>query len=176
MELLFLIWLAVYLSTIIKRIIPWMQAANCAMKLDSFIRAFINCDTKSDKNRERYQKELDELLRYYPVISSFFIFPNLSYGDSALNTCSKAKTLLDKFQMEINYRRHSLIRSLNPFISVKKIVLFPATAIHWMGFKPGRIASLIINAVGWLITYLLSLYSSEVKELLSLLFHQLIEA
>ncbi len=163
-EVLFSLWGIVYAATILSALFSLLQVRKCLQKLNRFLTEF-NCGSNHDKS-------LDSLLKYYPVITKYASSPNLNYQIPDLENYFRSEQLHSKLMMTRNFKKHALIRSLNPLVSLKAIAKFPVTAISWLGFKPGKATSLFISILGWLIAYILSLFSEEIKALIVSLFER----
>lgn len=165
-ETLTAIWAVVYVAVIIKSALELFQVRRCIRKLRGFLTAY--------ERRNGCQRELNSLLRYYPVIARYENRPILSYNSSDAENSFGSKTLLSEFLMLRNFKRHKLFCSLNPLSALKAMVAFPATALSWFGFKPKRAIALLVSVVGWGITYILGLFSNEIKDFLISLLQKLV--
>lgn len=174
MYIFFALWGIIYTYTIVKKIHSLIQAKKCVSKLYNFVATYYEQSEHGNPDRSLYTKQLNALLSYYPIIASFYRYPALSYADSDETAFEKATELLCECRMIVNYKAHAVIRSLNPLISLKKLVMFPASLVAQFGFRLGKRSSLFINVLGWFAAYLLTMFSAEIKALLTSVFQQLV--
>lgn len=123
--------------------------------------------------KENYQQCLDEILFNYPVIAKFQTCSDyLEYGVPETDNYIAAYNLYNNLMMHGNFVVHTFFESLNPIYTLKRIFSFPSSFISWIGFKPSTIFSRLFNILSWITTYLLSMYSQEIKYLISTLIHK----
>lgn len=114
----------------------------------------------------RYEKELERLLKYSSVIRKYVREPRVSRTLLPNANYANASRIRLKMMDALDEQRHNALSSLNPMNAVKDLVLFPVTILRWIGFKPGKIASTVIANVWWILQYLLDTFQPEIRELL----------
>ena len=123
--------------------------------------------------KDNYQHCLNEVLFYYPAIVKFKnSFERLEYGVPDKQNYIAAFHIYNELLMEGNFITHKFIDSLNPVYALKKMFKFPSSLISWIGFKPSVMFSKLLNIFCWLLTYILNMYSHEIKLLISNLIHK----
>ena len=171
-----LLWLLSYISPIVKCLLTIRRIRISLNKLVNFVAVYGNSTPYFRPEKDVYNNELTALLRYYPVISEFVSSPKLSYRQTEETIYQNARKIIPDLQMQMNEFRHKLIRSLNPLVSARELVLLPVRALQELGFRPGRISSVFLNITGWTVSYLLGMFQPEIKALLIVLFEKLIAA
>lgn len=158
--------LVAYVIPVANNLLSLVRFRKCLRLLMEFILIYGDSPSYCRPKPEVYRQELTSLLKYYPVVAEYVSYPKLSYGDSDETTYEKSKKLASGLQMRSNAQRHKLLRSLNPLFSLKELVMLPVTAVRECGATPGVKASIAINVLGWLITYILDTFRPEIKALL----------
>ncbi len=172
----FVVWAITYVSLILKNVFTTKEISKCINVLYAYINS-ANCyDFYTLNKHGDYQQKLNSLLEYYPVISKHTNFhsADLSYSNKDYENYRNAVSLYNDFLMLQNYSIHDLSASFNPLKSLKFIAAFPIMLINWFGFKPKESFSKFINVLGWIITYLLGMYSAEIKLIINSLFQKFI--
>lgn len=180
---LFLIFLFVvtYLITIIKSFLKLLEIRDCICCLSNYLSSakigkwsFDNIGFQLNKN-ESYQQRLSEALFKFPVIQKYtgYYSGSLEYGASDAENYKVAADIYNNLLMKRNYIFQDFKSSFNPIHTLKTIFTFPSKIFIWVGFNPSEVASRVINLIGWIVSYLIGIYSSEIKELITGLINKL---
>lgn len=172
LKYLFILFSVIYIYTLINSFLE-IRKINSIIEVLKQYAASVTIDSHGnitlDKN---YNETLNILLFHYPKIVDClgFYTPPLEYGASPRDTYQNAACICNALLMKRNYAIDNFRKSLNPFVSVKKLFHIPSTLFKWIGFNFNSNSNKFINILGWLFTYLSSLYSSEIKMLISTFF------
>lgn len=171
-KLFLLIWIFVYVYSIIQNFLKLMELLDIIKLLRKYLSAakptsYGHLATKAD-----YREHKSTLLFNYPKIRKYLTFHSgsLDYGYSDFELYENAGDIYTELLMIRNTQVSDLKQSFNPFGAIKYIFSFPSTALNWIGFMPNESSIKIINLLGWLIAYFLNLYSPEIKIFISTLF------
>lgn len=139
-------------------------------KLSRFINSY--------ESRRNYQKERQNLLSYFPIITRYLgvYSKNLSYGDDNSQTYYKAVQMLDELLRRRDFQKCSLKEAFYPVCGFKAFVTFPMTVFSWFGIRPRRFSAYILGAFGWFVSFMLYMFQPEIKALLIQLFEYLVQA
>ena len=122
--------------------------------------------------KEKYDEYHNDVLLNYPAINKYtsIYSDSLSYGQSDRECLTNSFSLYNELSMKRNYLIDEFKSSLNPINSIKIFFSIPSLVIKWIGFKPNSSISKILNLFCWIITYLLGIYTEEIKMLINSLF------
>ncbi len=170
-----LIWFVVYVTTVIRNICAVKDVGKSIQILKSYLDSASMSASGYFEKYDSYDSCKAELLKRYPVIAKqgSFYSATLAYGNTDPKTYRDSISLYNELLMTQNYRLQDLKESFNPLSSLKLIASFPSTLIRWIGFDPKEASLKIINILGWIVTYLLGMYSDEIKALVDLLLQKL---
>lgn len=164
-----LLFAVVYIASIVSCVSRIKQVNKCLNLLAAFINSGKYSAYGQIIKNDDFDKNLSEVLFYYPMIQRFcnFYSCSLSYGENSTKNYNSAIELYNQLRMKSNYLFDDLRRSFNPLNTLKKIAIFPSLILEFFGFQPNMYASRFLNLVGWILTYLLGLYQNEIKALIS---------
>lgn len=122
--------------------------------------------------KEKYAEYRNQLLLNYPSIRKFVTVyaDTLSYKQSDIECYNNSISLYNNLMMKRNYLLEEFMCSFNPINSVKTFFCIPSLFIKWIGFKPNPSFAKILNLLCWILTYLLGIYSDEIKTFINSLF------
>lgn len=175
MKYLLLFYLFVYIYFVISNFLNVRKIRKLINVLSDYLNsASIKSHYQSGIiKKDNYQQCLNEVLFYYPDIVKFKnSFERLEYGVPDKQNYIAAYQIYNELLMEGNFITHKFIDSLNPVYALKKMFKFPSSLISWIGFKPSTMFSKLLNIFCWLLTYILNMYSYEIKLLISTLIHK----
>lgn len=166
-----IVWVIAYVFYIADCIRDVRSVGKCIFKLLNYLES-ADAGAGFFQKHEDYVQRLNELLEYYPAITKHtsFYSSTLSYGYSETENYNNALSIYRELLMTRNYKIHALKRAFNPLVSLKRIFSLPSIIIKWIGLEPSDRTKKIINLLGWIITYLLGMYSDEIKSLINSLF------
>lgn len=146
-----------YLSSIPQNNFPYMTIDDLALRSPTYRQALLN------------------VLEHYPVIQKyeFYYIAPMKYGQSDNENYTAAIEHYNYLLMKRNYIYHDLRAAFNPLITLKNIFSLPSTFLEWVGFSPKETTSKLFNIVSWLLAFFCGLYSDEIKNFSTLLFHHL---
>lgn len=147
-----------YVNTIVRAALKWVEVRMMLNKLTDFCAVF---------SFGEYANELKHLMRIAPKINEIARYPELSYRDSDIITFEKADNIRQEIQMEHNRSRIAFFRALNPLRSARDVLVLPVSVVQSFGFLPKKVSAAIITIVGDASLYLLDMYKTEIKELIS---------
>lgn len=160
----FFAFLLFYFSSVVRAASEWICVNLCINKLSEFIAEYtVERDNTPESSRL-------SLLRYYPEISRFVRYPDLTYGQSLSELFLNSSKIMNQIQMIRNEKRFSFIRSWNPIPAFCSLIQFPSWIVRLFGFHPGRGQSLALSAIGWLISYFLGMFQPDLKALILSIF------
>lgn len=173
-KIFLILFVLVYLCSIISNLFKILQLDKCLDALTSFLNSGRYSAYGEIIKNENFDKCLSELLFRYPLICKFtnFYSGTLSYGEDISKTYTSAFKIYNDLRMKRNFLVNDLCISFNPLSAIKKIITFPSLLLEYFGFQPSVHVSRLINLSGWILTYLLGLYQDEIKTFInSLLKH-----
>lgn len=175
MKFLILFYLLIYVYFVAKNIFLLCKIRKAITVLNNYLNSAIMPKSYYDEiiKKDNYQQCLNEVLFYYPDIVKFQnSFERLEYGVPDKQNYIAAYQIYNELLMEGNFITHKFIDSLNPVYALKKMFKIPSSLISWIGFKPSTMFSKLLNIFCWLLTYILNMYSHEIKLLISTLIHK----
>ena len=137
-KIFFILFVLVYLCSIISNFFKILQLDKCLDALTSFLNSGrYSAYGKIIKN-ENFDKCLSELLFRYPLICKFtsFYSDTLSYGEDISKTYTSAIKIYNDLRMKRNFLVNDLCTSFNPLSAIKKIITFPSLLLEYFGFQP----------------------------------------
>lgn len=178
-KLLISILIIVYFAIIAEKALAFIEVCICLRKLNLFISAYAKKGSSFWSNRNVYAKSLDALLKYSPVIRKYYdhhsLFLSRKYSDGLNHEA--AQELYVEFLDIADIKRYELKCSFNPFIALKAILLFPATALSWFGIRLKEISSIFISIISYIIMAILEcilkLYSDKIEIFIETIIHLL---
>lgn len=176
MKYFLLFYLAMYVYFVLKNFYTIWKVHKLTTILSDYLSSATLNNSYLGKyliKKENYQQCLDEILFNYPVIAKYQTCSDyLDYGAPETDNYIAAHNLYNNLMMQGNFIVHTFLESLNPIYTLKQIFNFPSSFISWIGFKPSTVFSRLFNVLSWLFTYLLGVYSQEIKYLISTLIHK----
>lgn len=176
------IWILLILSNLFKflKIIDLLDkfSTNTDLIFKKLKQQFIDINDYYDPDRlQQIMTDDDihsayiEIIKQMPKVQSLgwynFYLIKLSYEDSVPDNLNHARSITLKLMQQRDYSIHNLKKSLNPLNTVKFIFLLPSKVLSFIGLP--KLASnsfllIMVNSLGWLIVYLLNLFSPEIKQ------------
>ncbi len=175
-SLLLILFVATYLFTIVKSFLKLNEVLKCLKCLLKYLNsATIDRISLQLDKKENYQQCLNETLLKFPVIQKHYGYygDSLEYGASDVENYKVAINIYNYLLMKRNYLLQDFKSSFNPLQTLKTLFSFPSSLIEFIGFNPSAVASRVINLGGWLLSFVISLYSAEIKVLISALIQKL---
>jgi hypothetical protein len=125
---------------------------------------------------ENYSKAKNKLLGSYPLIC--YVLPEysngcLSYDKSDFELHDTTEEIYNAVLMKHNFVYYNLRSSFLPFNTLKTISRLPSSFVKWLGINHSNLASRIINLIGWIASFIIGIYSLEIKDLITLLINKL---
>lgn len=112
-----------------------------------------------------------EIIKQMPKVQSLgwynFYLIKLSYEGSVPDNLNNARSITLKLMQQRDYSIHNLKNSINPLNAVKFIFLLPSKVLSFIGLpklSSNSFLLILVNGLGWLIVYLLNLFSPEIKQ------------
>lgn len=178
---LFIAWFAIYVFLLIK---PLFQIRKIGKILVIIVKYLDSAELQQHpRGYGAYLTQLDnysemrgKLLKTFPYIEEllpYYAVQELSYSMDNLNLYENAYKNYQELLMKQNYTIRDFKNNINPLISLLFIVAIPSKLIEWMGFQPSAAISKIINLAGWVASFVIGLYSDEIKLLITTLFQNL---
>lgn len=169
----------VYVFNIVKSFLQVRKIKNLIEIIVRYLKSatITTCDYPNVlRKNENYVECMNDLLFNYPAISQFTTFysKQLAYGMHDLEVYQATIEIYQELLMERNFLINDLCASFNPIRAIKILFCIPSIFIEWIGFRPGKSLSKILNAICWVITYLLGMYSVEIKTLITSLLEKLL--
>lgn len=157
-----------YVYNIVTNFLRLFQIWKGIIRLNCYIIAY------SKKRWQRWTRK--RLLNYYPIISRYtgIHSKHLKYDDDYPVLYQKSVNILSELLSEKDRQRHRFRASFNPILGIKTFVTLPMVILSWFNIKPNGKHSFLISAMGWLITYFLGMFESEIKGLIITLFENFI--
>lgn len=174
-RILLTIFAVFYIFSVFKIIVEIAQILTGIHKLNRFISAYDN-DYLLTNDNNKYKKQLNSVLRYYPVISkhTFDLWRSLSYSNSDSKNREYGEHFRNDLLMQRNYKMCELKSTVLGVDVVKNILNFPANLLKCFGIKLKKTGQIIINVIGSLLMFAASacvqLYPDEIKEFINSLF------
>lgn len=173
---LLLLFFIVYVYSIFKNLYNLFQIN----KLIEILYNYLNSATFKKNyyqvdmiKKDNYIQCLTKVLNNYPSISKYTTcYDFLEYGATDKENFKSAYNIYNDLLMRKNYIFYNLVHSLNPLNGLKQMFKLPSSIISWIGFEPSNIFSKLFDILCWLVTYLLSMYSQEIKLFISTLIHK----
>lgn len=176
MKYLLLLFLIVFIYSIFKNLYDLLQIRKLIEILYNYLHSvtFQKDDYQIDMiKKDNYTQCLNKVLSKYPSIAKYkTCYDILEYGAVDKENYRSAHNIYNNLQMNKNYITHNLLHSLNPVNGLKQLFKLPSSIIAWIGFVPSDVFSKFFNIFCWLITYLLGMYSQEIKLFISTLIHK----
>lgn len=171
-----IIFFAVYIYLILKSIFVLKDIHFCLDILFQYCKSASMHGYGTLTKSASYDKNLNIVLRNYPLISKYtnLYSPSLSYSATDLDNYSHAVSLYHELQMTQNWRFEELKQSFNPINTLKYLFSVPSKILKFLGIKPPISSLNFINIIGWLAAYFLNIYSADVKSLLDSIFQNFI--
>ncbi|EDP68604.1 hypothetical protein CAT7_05039 [Carnobacterium sp. AT7] len=91
---------------------------------------------------------------------------SLSYNNNLFENFQAAKFIRNELFMVESETRFDLKKRYNPLFILKIILKLPSSILTHIGFDAKTTSKNLINMIFWLITFLTSLFSSEIKSLI----------
>lgn len=178
---LLLLFVTTYFITIVKSFLKLNEILKCLNCLSRYINSATVVKQYYDimgfqlNKKENYQQCLNETLLKFPVIQKYsgYYSGSLEYGASDAENYKTAADIYNNLLMKRNYLFQDFKSSFNPMQTLKTLFSFPSNLIELIGFNPSAVASRVINLGGWLLSFAISLYSTEIKVLISALIQKL---
>lgn len=175
-KIILILFAIVYIFTVLNSIFELFQIIVCLKKLNKFISAYNQSLHYYPFGNRRYSKQLNSLLRYYPVICKYVSSPELSYHRQDSVNRENSEYLRDEFLMEKNYKSRDLLRSFFGITAISYIFNFPFYLLSRFGFRPRRTNKTTVNTIGIIIevvaTYLLGRYFDKIVLIIENLINQ----
>lgn len=173
---LLLFFVTAYIVKIVKSFMKLNEILKCLKCLLRYINsARIDRISLQFDKKENYQQCLNETLLKFPTIQKYYggYGDSLEYGASDVENYRAAINICNYLLMKRNYLLQDFKSSFNPVRTLKTLFSFPSNLIELIGFNPSAVASRVINLGGWLLSLAISLYSTEIKVLISALIQKL---
>lgn len=172
------LWIVIYLSNVLNSFSKIHQINRCIkalLKYLSIAKNIVPYEGQSQKinNNVEYQHALYDVLHLYPLILKYLSVysPTLGYNYSNEKLFSNSLSIYYELLKKRDFLIHNFKESLNPVVSLKRLVLLPSALLNWIGFSPNAAFSKISSLLIWILVYLSNLYSREIKDFLTFLFN-----
>ena len=174
-RIILIVFVLVYAVNAIKNLAPYIEVCRCLKKIQNFDRAY-KPDYFGFSNYSAYKNELKALIRYSPVIQKYCCWRDCKLSHNLQPYLIKERS--DKLWAELldmKYeQRCRFVQSLNPIEALKVFCLLPVKIVRLFGFNPRRPQVLLISIISWLISYLCTVFQTEIKALLLTVFQNFV--
>ncbi len=165
LKFLIALLILIYIWSILDKFVKLTKITSCIDTLSAFLQsASLSHYTKS-LNGNEYRDKLNAVLAKYPDIYEFTSLSSstLDYGESDYANYVAAEHLCNELLMRKNFLKKSVLDCLNPISAIKALISFPSSMFNLLGFKIRPSFTKVFNILGWVITYLLTMYMDEIK-------------
>lgn len=156
----------IYLATIFKSLLGLFQINVSLRKLNKFTSAYDKKEPFQPGN-EKYIRQLNSLLEYYPVIQKYVPSPELSYHKHDSTNRENSEYLYKEFLMLRNYKNRDFLCSLFGINAIRCILNFPFYILSRLGFRPNHRSRFTINFIGIFIEALIAYLLDHFYEIAS---------
>lgn len=171
----------IYVVSIARAFLKLNEIIGCLKTLTAYLSSASISKSPYDavgfhlEKRGHYDLCLNDVLVKFPVIEKYsgYYTGTLEYGAPDITNYRTAATLYNELSMKRNYIYQDFKSSFNPIHAVKTLFTIPSSLIEWIGFNPSAIVSRVVNIIGWIVSFILGLYSEEIKALITALLQNL---
>lgn len=176
LKILLLIWIVLYLYLIVSmalktnKLLFVIDALHDYIKSGTISRTEYNDILKGDS----YNEKLSIVLQNYPVIMGYYglLDGGMGYGQSDFKNYTSACKIYNELLMTKNYYFNAGVSLLNPFVALKKIILFPGYVLRWIGLIKTERAVSFVGLIN-LIFQTLTIWHEQIKQITELIIKNL---
>ena len=157
-----------YVYNIITSFFHLCQIWKGIIRLNQFINAY--------KKGRRYKWKCKLLLSYFPIILRYLDIHSkrLEYGDEYYILHQKAIEIRNNLLSKKDFQMHKFRASFSPVLGFKTFITFPMVVFSWFNIKPRKHSLQLLGLIGWVISFVFSMFQPELKKLLIIVFKYLI--
>lgn len=169
LKFLVILLIVIYFWSILRNAAKFVKITSCIDSLCDFLKSTSPASYSHSLTGNSYREKLNAVLAKYPDICEFksYYSDSLGYGASDYSNSLSSVNLYNDLLMQRNFLRKDIISCLNPISALKIMISLPSSILKQLGFKTKPAIAKLLNLFGWIIAYLLSMYTEELKALIN---------
>lgn len=169
LKFLTILLIVMYVWSILDNVVKFIKITSCINTLYNFLKSTSPTSYTHSLAGNDYRDKLNAVLAKYPDICEFtsYYSDSLRYGESDYKNYVASASLYNELLMQRNFLRKDIINCLNPINAVKIMISLPSSISKQLGFKIKPTLAKFLNVLGWIIAYVLSMYTEDIKALIN---------